>query len=845
MRLRSLISTLLLQALAGRLMVRISLLIVLFLLARLECMPGQSQGPGSEFTIRTEVDLRSIAVRVTDRKGDEINGLTANQFSLFENGARQKISFFDAEGQPVSLGILLDVSGSMGETGKLDQAKRVLPRLISTMPPQDEMFLLRFHQQVDDAVDFTTDQSRILSALAATTATPYTTRLYDAVAMALCYMRGASHRRRALLVITDGADQQSHRSLEDLIRIVQASETQVFIIGYFSAAERDLYRRSLPHKIVLISNQEIDDPLLAFKRLADESGAECFFPWTPDRFQQALDKVAHQLRTQYTLSYYPQAGARGFRRIEVRVSKPGARVRTRRGFDWKDLTAAKGAPPSWEACEQEPLPPYPYESKITVKNGCTLYHDDFQSESSGWPNRASFHYAAGTYQIVSTGQMQQNRVPLCSQPTIQPPLGDDEISTRRGTLAPQGVLVANGPSFGNFDASVSVELRSAPLAGASAGLIFRLGGRGYYAVIVGRDSLARQWRYTLVKKHYCENELYNLLPWKELPRNEKFPIQIAVRCRGGVITILHPGDSPSQVEDHDFEEGPVGMVLYGVGRATFRDLLVDAEGGVAEYRGALSVNPQSTEAREEPQEAMETKGDEEGTAATPLAATPPTDAAGYVQSGDALRDKGDLDGAIGDYHQALHLDPKNPRALAGLQDALASKGDWNALIAADRAALKVSPNDAATHYNLGQMLENQSDLNGAIAEYREVVRLDPGNALACLSLGAALGERGDLDGAIAAYRQAVRLNPDDDHAHVTLGFALAQKGVWDGAITEYREALHLNPTNDSAHLDLGLALEQKGDLRGALEEYRTACALDPRNGFAQQNYERLSQQLNK
>jgi Ca-activated chloride channel family protein len=559
-------------------------------------MWGQSQGPGTEFTIHAEVDLRSIAVRVTDRKDNEIHGLIADQFSLFENGVRQKIAFFDAEEQPVSVGILLDVSGSMGESGKLDEAKRVLPRLISDVPHEDEMFLLRFHEKVDEAVGFTTDHSRILSALSASTATRYTTRLYDAVAMALCYMRGASHRRRALLIITDGADQESHRTLDNLIRIVQASQTQVFIVGYFSPVEHDLYRRSLPHKIALVSNQEIDNPLLAFKRMADESGAECFFPWTPDRFQQALHEVAHQLRAQYTLSYYPEAGVSGFRRIEVRVSQPGARVRTRGGFDWSGIAAALGAPPSWGACEQEPLPPYPYESKLTVKEGCTLYHDDFQSDASGWPNRERFHYASsGAYQIVTTWQtaQQQGHFPVCMLPTVQPPPGDDEIDEVRGKpLAAQGVLVANGPSFGDFDASVSVDVKpeapsaesifnlgdrvySTVLEGASAGLLFHLGDRGYYAVIVSRDPHTRKWTYKLVKKFHCEAKPHDLLPWKELPRNEKSPIQIAVQCRGGVITILDPGDSPYQIEDHDFKRGLVGIVLYGVGRATLRDLRVE------------------------------------------------------------------------------------------------------------------------------------------------------------------------------------------------------------------------------------------------------------------------------
>jgi VWFA-related protein len=114
------------------------------------------------------VDLLSVAVRVTDRKDNEIHGLTAHRFSLYEDGIVQKISFFAAEEEPVSLGILLDVSSSMASTGKLDHAKDALSRLISTMRPEDEMFYLRFHRQVDKIVDFTNDPHRIRSAIAKT-----------------------------------------------------------------------------------------------------------------------------------------------------------------------------------------------------------------------------------------------------------------------------------------------------------------------------------------------------------------------------------------------------------------------------------------------------------------------------------------------------------------------------------------------------------------------------------------------------------------------------------------------------------------------------------------------------
>ena len=232
---------------------------------------------------RSEVNLVSIAVRVTDRQDNEIHGLTADRFALYQDGIRQKTSFFAAEEEPVSLGILLDVSNSMASTDKLDQAKHALAPLVRGMRPEDEMFYLQFHRQVDKIVDFTSDPQRILAAIGKTGVKQDGTSLYDAVAKALCYA-GKSHRhRRALLVITDGADQHSHRLLDELIPIVQASQAQVFIIGYFDNAEYELYRDSRSPKVTLVTSQEIDNPVMVFRRLANESG---------------------ELRTQYTLAYF-------------------------------------------------------------------------------------------------------------------------------------------------------------------------------------------------------------------------------------------------------------------------------------------------------------------------------------------------------------------------------------------------------------------------------------------------------------------------------------------------------------------------------------------------------------
>ena len=523
-------------------------------------------------TFRTEVDLLSVDVRVTNRKDNEIHGLTASRFSLYEDGVPQKISFFAAEEESVSLGILLDVSSSMSSTGKLDHAKDALSHLIGAMRPDDEMFYLQFHRQLDKIVDFTSDPRRILSAIAQTSATQDGTALYDAVGRALCYMRSAHRHRQALLVITDGADQHSHRSLEELIPIVQASQAQVFVIGYFGKEEYDLYRSSKDKKVTLVTSQEIDNPVMVFKRLANESGAESFFPASPAKLQDAVEAVAHQLRTQYTLAYYPKSPAGDFHRIEVKVTQSGAQVRTRRGFRHVERAIAEG---SSAACEHELLRPYPYESKMASRNGCTVYHEDFQNEASGWPSKERYHYAAGAYQIVSTKHPAPEHTFSLSPGYF--PMGD------LGSADPaEGVLVANGPSFGDLNASVSLELKPTGGAGdlaAAAGLVFRLNDRGYYAVIISKSaSGSRKISFKLVKKYYFETTARDLLPWTEFPLSDlrdSTQRKISVGCRGAVITILLQGHPAAKCEDRDFDKGLVGMILYGTGHAVFQDLLAE------------------------------------------------------------------------------------------------------------------------------------------------------------------------------------------------------------------------------------------------------------------------------
>jgi tetratricopeptide (TPR) repeat protein len=203
------------------------------------------------------------------------------------------------------------------------------------------------------------------------------------------------------------------------------------------------------------------------------------------------------------------------------------------------------------------------------------------------------------------------------------------------------------------------------------------------------------------------------------------------------------------------------------------------------------------------------------------------DATAHSKRGVDLYEKGDLDGAIAEFRQALRLKPDHPEVQNYLGAVLGDKGDLDGAIAEFRQALRLKPDDPEAHYNLGNALSRKGDLAGAIAEYRQALHLKPDYPEAHYYLGIALTDKGNVDGAIAEYSEALRLKPDFPGAHYNLGLALTDKGNLDGAIAEYRQALRLKPDFPEAHNNLGIALGRKGDLDGAIAELCEALRLKP------------------
>jgi tetratricopeptide (TPR) repeat protein/tRNA A-37 threonylcarbamoyl transferase component Bud32 len=252
---------------------------------------------------------------------------------------------------------------------------------------------------------------------------------------------------------------------------------------------------------------------------------------------------------------------------------------------------------------------------------------------------------------------------------------------------------------------------------------------------------------------------------------------------------------------------------------------------------ALAVRPQSPGAHNNLGNALKARGDVDGAIAcyTKALHLDPKDANAHTNLGSALQARGDVDGAIACYHKALELDAKFVPAHNDLGSALQARGDVKGAIACFNKALDLNPKDALAHYNLGVALDAQGDLKGAIACYHKALHLDPKYANAHTNLGSALRAQGDVKGAIACFKNALNFDPNLAPAHNNLGSALQAQGDVDRAIACYKKALDLDPNLAPAHNNLGSALEAKKDLAGAIACYKKALDLDPKYALAHTN----------
>jgi Ca-activated chloride channel homolog len=318
---------------------------------------AQERQSGQGFSFRSSVDLVNVNATVTDRTGHFVPGLRAEDFTILEDGERQTITQFETERVPVSLGIVLDTSGSMsGE--KMTAARDALGRFVfDLLGPDDEMFLYRFDSEPILVQGWTEDRRRLVRALGSVTPTGGTA-LYDTVAEAIPLAASGTRRKKALVIISDGNDTNSEATVNEVRQLIRESEVMVYAIGIESASTAGSSRapgappRTLPwpwpgngpvqipwpgrrqppaRQPSAVANERVN--VQALRMLSDDSGGRTEIVEGARNLDQATAGIASELSQQYFLGYVSTRPKDGrWHDITVQVRRGNYQVRARRGF---------------------------------------------------------------------------------------------------------------------------------------------------------------------------------------------------------------------------------------------------------------------------------------------------------------------------------------------------------------------------------------------------------------------------------------------------------------------------------------------------------------------------------
>jgi VWFA-related protein len=272
----------------------------------------------------------TMAVTVVDRRGRFVDNLTQKDFELYEDGERREIVFFNHDaGSPLSLTVLLDVSGSMAVLDKYNEARAALRELAaSVLAPGDEIALLIFADgDVEVAAPFSTDKTRFLNELDRTE--PYgQTALYDAVAVSPAFANRGRNEKRAVLLVTDGVENDSRLTPAAAIEAARRVEVPLYAVGY-KIPRSEVFLRKLKRAADLTPAGIIG----TLTRFAQATGGKAFFLDEPAALRAALLDVRKELGHQYLVGFTSHADPdAGFKKIRVATVDKRYRVRTREGF---------------------------------------------------------------------------------------------------------------------------------------------------------------------------------------------------------------------------------------------------------------------------------------------------------------------------------------------------------------------------------------------------------------------------------------------------------------------------------------------------------------------------------
>ena len=296
--------------------------------------PANPQTPpvekkGKQYTISVDVNEVVLHATVFDKRGHIVNDLKPDDFHIFEDGASQTLTHFSHADVPVTMGIVIDDSGSMRDKRAAVNAAALI--FAKTSNPQDQVFVVNFNDvyYLDTPGDFASNIEDLKSALDKIDSRGGTA-LRDAVIASLDHLKLGNRDKRVLLVITDGDDNASRYTQEELMAAAQKSNAVIYTIGLLGSDETS--------GLFKIRGGEAHRAAKVLKDLAEATGGEAYFPKSLDEVESTCRQIAHDIRNQYTLAYRPTNLKKDgtFRNIRVDAYQPHTKnkyvVRTRPGY---------------------------------------------------------------------------------------------------------------------------------------------------------------------------------------------------------------------------------------------------------------------------------------------------------------------------------------------------------------------------------------------------------------------------------------------------------------------------------------------------------------------------------
>jgi len=278
--------------------------------------------PSAQGTFKAAVDIVSLNVTAMDPANHYVIDLDEKNFSVFEDGVKQDLSFFTRKQQSIAMSLLLDSSASMED--KLPTLQTAATNFVHRLKPNDLAQVIDFDSRVEIRQAFTSKQNELESAIQQTTAGG-STSLYNAIYISLkelAKVRAQGEedvRRQALVLFSDGEDTSSLISFDEVLELAKRSETAIFTIALRGTDTQ---------------SKGFHEAEFVMRQLAQETGGRAFFPAKIDDLNGVYSEIADELASQYTLGYSSRNSKRdgAWRRIVVQIDKPNVTPRTKRGY---------------------------------------------------------------------------------------------------------------------------------------------------------------------------------------------------------------------------------------------------------------------------------------------------------------------------------------------------------------------------------------------------------------------------------------------------------------------------------------------------------------------------------